>query len=38
MRALRKANPSAKRFSGSLLLMDIEVESFARKHPLKQRF
>src|SRR5829696_2355596 len=22
--------------SGSLLLMDIEVESFARKHPLKQ--
>jgi hypothetical protein len=25
-------------FTGSLLLVDIEVESSARKHPLKQRF
>jgi hypothetical protein len=25
-----------KRSSGSLLLMDIEVESSARKHPIKQ--
>ena len=26
------------RYNGSLLLMDIEVESSARKYPLKQRF
>jgi hypothetical protein len=24
--------------NGSLLLVDIEIESLSRKHPLKQRF
>jgi hypothetical protein len=26
------------RYNGSLLLMDIEVESLSREHPIKQRF
>jgi hypothetical protein len=26
------------RYNGSLLLVDIEIESLSRKHPLKQRF
>jgi hypothetical protein len=32
------SNITAYRYNGSLLLMDIEVESSARKYPLKQRF
>jgi hypothetical protein len=33
------SGPEGKAYPiGSLLLMDIEVEPSARKHPLKQRF
>ena len=32
-----RVNLTATRYSGSLLLTDIEVEPSARKHPIKQR-
>jgi hypothetical protein len=34
----QRFNITAQRYIGSLLLVDIEIESLSRKHPLKQRF
>jgi hypothetical protein len=33
-----RSNLYERVFNGSLLLVDIEIESLSRKHPLKQRF